>query len=305
MTRWHFLGLAAIAALMSSAPSRANAQAYGGTRVVQQQPQQQKQELHGKGEFDAVGNGGLIAELDGARWLLKFEQKPKVIVSGTATVEALAPGMFVKFKGEFDKKGKASAEINDLEIFTPNEKEPLGATPSGASPFDSPMPKKGPATTPTAYDIAGRITSIKKNSITVACPGMTVHGDLAPEAAITVNVADLTFASPGDKIEVRGWYAKGQEGRGYATEVQVQLSNQLTGPKKRGAHPAAKTGDKTADKATDKSGDADAGDKTKKPADSKTAAGKAADAKKAAADKKANDAKADSDKPDAAKPDGK
>jgi hypothetical protein len=256
-------------------PSAAFGQ-YGG---AVQQPQVQKQELHGKGELEAVGGGGLKAVLDGQPWLIKFDPKVKVTVTGSATADALVPGLFVKFKGEFDKKGKASEEIKELEIFTPNEKDPLGAKSSG-NPFDSPAPKKGPLITPTRYDIAGRITGIKKGTITVACPGMTVHADVASDAMITVNIADPTVASAGDKIEVKGWYVKGQEGRGYAAEVTVQLANQLTGPKKKGLH-SAKAGDKSTDPADAASPD------DKKPtkggakaADPKPAPGKAADTKK-------------------------
>lgn len=305
MARWQWLGIVAAAGMVSAAPSLTLAQGYGG---VVQQPQQQKQELHGKGEFEAVAAGGVFkAVLDAQPWLLKLDQKPKVSVTGSATVDALVPGMFVKFKGEFDKKGKASAEINDLEVFTPNEKQPIGATPAGASGFDAPMPaKKGPPpTTPTTYDIAGRITSIKKNTITVSCGNMTVHGDLASDATVTLNVADLSLASSGDKIEVRGWYVKGQEGRGYASDVQVTLSNQFTGPKKRGAHPVKTTNDKSADKAgaADAAGAGDAKpDKTKKP-DPKSGAAKTTDATKKPAADKTDDAKPDTaaDKTDAGK----
>ena len=81
----------------------------------------------------------------------------------------------------------------------------------------------------------------------VACPGgMTVHAEVAPDAAIKLNVANMALASPGDKLEIRGWYYKGREGRAIGTEFDVQLSNPLTGPKHRGAHPAKLT-DKSAD----------------------------------------------------------
>jgi hypothetical protein len=274
----------------------------------QQQPQVQKQEWHSKGELEAAGVGGFKAVLDGQPWLVKIEPKAKVSVKGTATADALAPGQFVKFKGEFDKKGKASETIKELEIFTPNEKEPLGATPSGNA-FETPMPnKKGVPTAPAPYEIAGRITGIKKGAITVACPGMTVHAEVAPDAAITVDIADPTVASPGDKIEVKGWYAKGQEasaaavGRGYANEVEVKLSNQLTGPKKKGTRAA-----KPADKSTESADSAAPSDKKPakgaKPIDSKPDPAKSTDAKKTADDKKPGDAEppADKDKAAAAK----
>jgi hypothetical protein len=272
---------------------------YGKPKPNQQQQQQQAhQELHGKGELEAFGPGGFAAVLDGNPWKIGFEPKkqPKIEVTGSATSEFLAPGMFIKFKGDFDKKGKATAEVKDLEIFTPNEKEPLGATKSGGA-FEAAAPQKGPPSNlPTTYEIAGRITGMKKGTMIVSCPNLTVHADVAPDATIKVTVADLSLASAGDKIEVKGWYMKGKEGYGYANEVSVQLANPLSGPKKKPTH-LAKATDKTADKSTaaDKSTDAASLDdkKTDKPkngtdpkaGDAKTDATKAGD--------KATDPKAD------------
>jgi hypothetical protein len=298
MARRQFELFTAVSIAMAVLPSVVFGQLYGG---APQQPQVQKQEWHGKGELEAAGVGGFKAVLDGQPWLVKIEQKAKVSVKGTATADALAPGQFVKFKGEFDKKGKASETIKELEIFTPNEKEPLGATPSGNA-FETPVPgKKGVPSAPAPYEIAGRITGIKKGAITVACPGMTVHADVAPDAAITVDIADPTVASPGDKIEVKGWYVKGQEGRGYASEVQVQLSNQLTGAKKKVTR-AAKLGDKSTDSADSAAPSDKKPAKGAKPIDSKPDPAKAADSKKPADDKKPGDEPpADKDKAATAK----
>ena len=269
-------------------PSVAAAQGiYGKPKPNQQQQQQQQQahqELHGKGELEAVGAAGFAAVLDGQPWKVAFEPKKqlKIEVTGSATPEFLMPGMFVKFKGDFDKKGKATADVKELEIFTPNEKELPGATKSGGA-FEAAAPQKGPPSNlPTTYEIAGRITGMKKGTMIVSCPNLTVHADVAPDATIKVSVADLSLASAGDKIEVKGWYLKGKEGYGYANEVSVQLANPLSGPKKKPTH-LAKATDKTADKSP-AGGDAASLD------DKKT------DKPKKATDPKAGDAKTDATK---------
>jgi hypothetical protein len=263
----------------------------------QQQQQQAHQEFHSKGEFDTlVGSGGFVAELDGNRVTLAFEPKgkPKIEVTGTATADFLAPGMFVKFKGDFKKNGDGTGEVKDLEIFTPSDKEPLAATPAGGAVDVSTSKKGGPSNFPTTYDIAGHITGAKNGTITVSCPGLTVHAVVAQDATIKVNVADLRFARSGDKVEVHGW-AGNMKGRAvaYATEVKVQSANPLSGPPKKGTHPA-KTADKLGNKSTDAGdsafGDAKKSDKPKNGADAKAGDAKAGDAK--AGDAKPDDPKA-------------
>jgi hypothetical protein len=286
-------GLTLAAVLL--APSLATAQGippYGGKQLRGNQQQQQQQQAHqdfnGKGEFDALlGSAGFVAELDGTRVTLAFEPKgkPKIEVTGTAMPDSLAPGMYVKFKGDFDKKGEGKGAVKELEIFTPNEKEPLAATPASGA-VDVSASKKGPASTfPTTYDIAGRISGTKNGAIIVSCPGLTVHAVVAEDATIKVNVADLRFASAGDKVEVHGW-AGNMKGRpvAYATEVKVQMANPLsgTGPKKKPTH-LAKATDKTADKSP-------AGGDAASPDDKKT------DKPKNGADPKAGDAKTDATK---------
>ena len=282
MARRHFAFSIVAAIAASFATSTAFGQRYGVGAAPQ--PQIPKEDFSGKGELEAVRRTGIAAVLDGKPWLLQFDPKIKVSVSGSATGDGLAPGMFVKFHAEVDKKGKISDEISDLEIFTPSDKNPLGATAAGNA-FDTSGPKKGPAATPSSYDIAGKITGLKKGAITVFCPGLTVHGQLSSDPKVTVNAADLSLASPGDKITVKGWHFKGQEGKGYATEIDVQMANALSGPAKRGAHAT-----KAADKPVDSAGAAASGDKKSPKAGANAADPKAADPK--AADAKSGDTKA-------------
>ncbi|HEV3416255.1 MAG TPA: hypothetical protein VG056_05565 [Pirellulales bacterium] len=289
---WFGLVLALIwVAIFSSAAQAQQGGIYGprANKQQQQQQQQAKQDLHGKGQMEAVGNGVFKAVLDGDPWVIKLEKNAKVMVKGTATADFLMPGLFVKFKGDIDKKGKAAEQVKELEIFTPSENDPLGATPTGNA-LDASTLKKTPSVVPSPYDIAGRISAIKKGAIIVACPGMTVHAEVAPDAKVKVNVADLSFASPGDKMEAKGWFIKGKEGYAYASEVTVDMANPLTGPKKKVPLHATKSADKSTDSAA-VTPDAKKPDKAANGPDPK-----------AADDKKPDDTKtADKDKADATK----
>jgi hypothetical protein len=245
----------ALPSLLTSESAWAQVNPYN--RQTTQQPAAVKQELHGKGEYEAASNGIMKAVLDGKPWYLKFDKGATVKVMGTATADFLSPGIFVRFKAELDRRGKASAPITELDIFTPDAKNPVGAVTEGGAFAEA--PKKGPAATPTAYTVAGRISSMHKGNMTVACGNMTVKADVAPEATIKIDVADPSWAAAGDKIEVKGYFMR--EGFGMVTDMAVDIANPLTGPRKKtlAKKPADKTADKT-DKA-DKTDPLASGDK--------------------------------------------
>ncbi len=233
-----------------------------GPRTNVQQPAAIKQELHGKGEFE-VANGGIVkAVLDGKVWYLKFDKGAAVNVTGKATTDFLAPGMYVNFKADLDHRGKAAAPVTELEIFTPDNLHPVGATTAGGAFAET--PKKGAASaTPTAYTVAGRVSSMHKGSMTVACGNMTVRADVSPDAAIKIDVSDPAWVAAGDKIEVTGYFMR--EGYGMVSKMAVDIANPLTGPRKKGA--AKKPADKTADKSdkADKTDPLASGDKKPDP----------------------------------------
>ncbi len=280
-------GYVMLAAVLLS-PAVVFAQAYPAV----QQPK--KQDFHASGEYEGASNGLIKAVLDGKPWLLKGDKDVKLHMTGSATADYLHPGLFVKFKAEVDRRGKATAPITDLVIFTPDQKNPIGATTAGNG-FDE-QNKKAPNAT-TAYDCAGRITGMNKTGTTINCGNITVKAEIAPEATIKIDIQDLQQVQPssGDKIAVKGWFQR--EGQGVVNEVTIELANPLTGPKKK-THGVAKPADKPDATATpDTKKDAPKPDATKPDAKS----GAKPDATKGAA--KPDAAKPDAAKPDPAKPD--
>ena len=284
-----------------------------------------------KGEYVGMRGGYMQCILNGNPTLVRFDQKSKVKVTGTATADFLDKGMFVQFKGTFDRHGKGMEPIKEFVIFTPGPNNPTGAFADGgvgANAFEEQQnatKKKGPPPATSMYEIAGRITAAHNNLLSIDCGNMKVRAEVAPDAKVKLEAADPSWASPGDIVKVNGSVDQPPRGVALAKDVSINLANQLA-PRRR-AHPAAvaeKTTSKTIDKNTDKSAKtADKTDKTtdktakgddaadkddkkvteKKGADKKGADPKAGDAK--AADTKATAAKAADKAADAKKPDEK
>jgi len=245
--------------MMSLAPAALAQQA--------QQPTPLPKDFNVKGEFEGISGNYMKCILNGNPTLVHFNDKSKVKVTGTATPEFLDKGMFVQFKGTFDRHGKGTEPIKEFVIFTPDANNSVGAAESGGNAFDETAPgkKKGPPPATAMYDVAGRITVAHKNLITVDCGNMKIRAEIAPDATVKLDSSDLSWASSGDLVSVKGTVDQPPRGYALAADVSIKLSTPLA-PRKKG-HPAKaadKTADKTTDKATDKTADKTA---NKKPDD--------------------------------------
>ncbi|HEX3997710.1 MAG TPA: hypothetical protein VHX65_04070 [Pirellulales bacterium] len=255
------------------------------------------------GEYVGMSGGYMKAILDGTQVIVQFDaQKSKVKVTGRATADFLAPGMYVQFKGTFDRFGKGTEPIKDFVIFSPDANNQPGAYEAGGgNAFDEPAPrKKGPHPKTTEYSCAGRITAAHKNIINVNCGNLKVKAEVAPDAKVKLDASDPSWASPGDKLTISG--AKLGGDRVLGIDVAIELARPLEPKKKHGTHLAAtSTEEKSTEKTTDKNAKpADKTDKDK-PKTDKAAGDKAGDAKSGdakGADTKAGDAK----NPNAKKP---
>ncbi len=271
-----------------------------------------------KGEYVGMAGSYMKCILNGNPMFVRFDQKSKVKVTGTATADFLDKGMFVQFKGTFDRHGKGMEPIKEFVIFTPGPNNPTGAFADGgggANAFEEQQnatKKKGPPPATSMYEIAGRITAAHNNLLSIDCGNMKVRAEVASDAKVKLEAADPSWASPGDIVKVNGSVDQPPRGVALAKDVSINLANQLV-PRKKGhtATVADKTPSKAGDKSTDKAdktskttdktakGD-DAADKDdKKVAEKKGAEKKGADPK--ASDAKAADTKKPDDKADAAK----
>jgi hypothetical protein len=87
---------------------------------------------------------------------------------------------------------------------------------------------------PGTFTVRGIVKSYKNHKLTVATGhGPQIKVDIAETAAIEVDISDLHNVSQGDKVTVKG---QGVQNRVLAESISVELSNPLTGVKKKSSH---------------------------------------------------------------------
>jgi hypothetical protein len=183
--------------------------------------------FQGSYTIEAVGARGLEIVFDnGSKGLVAPDKNCKTEVTGTADPAALKPGLLVKFNAQFDKKGRATAPVNELEIVSPQtamaEKE-KGNTDKGAG-------KKGEKESTSGLGsgtVLGHIKEFKNNELTVDSVEGPVKAELGKNPAIKVNVNDFRFAQAGDKVDLQGYYLANKPGDAVARQMKITLSTPL------------------------------------------------------------------------------
>ena len=204
-------------------------------------PVEQRTPFEGSGVVEGAGPLGLAVNANGMSWKVKPDKNCKIEVTGTADPDFLKPGLWVKFNADIDKKTKATAPVNELEIVDQrtamvNEKSRGGLTGTDAGAKKG----KGAATGVAANSgpILGKITAYKNNELTLETGSGTVKADLGPNPSIKVNVSDFSWAQPGDTVEVKGWYM--QPGAAMAQDIKVTIKDPLGENPKKKAKPEKK-----------------------------------------------------------------
>jgi hypothetical protein len=202
----------------------------------------------------------------GDMWLLKIDARPQdVTFSGTAEKSFLRTGMFVEFRGQISKKGVVAEPVANLTVFTPSDARPPGVDADsvggeGGNLFTEPKDEKKPdpkekkaarlKADDTVYRVAGAISKVGRGGdLTVSAGGAQVKFNLAEDCKISVEINDLSFVSPGDKINVEGKFLKARPGEGAANKIEITAANPLAdNSKKKPARPIkeSKTGVKGA-----------------------------------------------------------
>jgi hypothetical protein len=217
------------------------------------------------GTIAGVGRGQIqIVTVTQQKWLVAVSPQAVVHVTGTAEPDFLRPGMFIRFTAALDKKGKGQEPVGELTIFTPSAEMGIGVWPEGMAvgdvgaeqPAQPPNPFGGafgvgtPAVPPDTgrYMVAGRFVKERNGKLLVYFGSGTAEIELAENPAIKVDVADYTVAKQGDSISVtKGQMYPNQPmiiqanpnavGQAMALEMEIQLSQPLTGPRKKPLRP--------------------------------------------------------------------
>jgi hypothetical protein len=173
-----------------------------------------------------VGALGLKVMLDnGSEGVIAPDKTCKIDVTGTAEPAFLKSGLLVKFNAQLDKKGRATAPVNELEIVTlqtANDKQKDGDSEKGSA-------KKAAASASGSGAVLGHVTEYKNNELTVqTTDGQQVKAELGANPAIKVHVSEFRgFAQSGDKVDVKGYFVPAQPGKAMAREMKITLSSPL------------------------------------------------------------------------------
>ncbi|MCH8923578.1 MAG: hypothetical protein IIA67_10580, partial [Planctomycetes bacterium] len=113
------------------------------------------------------GESILVTAVGNEKWIIQtntreFRIKAKVTVEGTAVIEALRRGTYVRFTADVDKRGNIQGELAELEIFTPSE----SAKP-GLYSNDGGEAREGRKPAVSNYLIAGQVSSFRRGRLTL------------------------------------------------------------------------------------------------------------------------------------------
>ena len=258
------LALALVAGLLLSAPA--------SSQDLEREP------LNISGTVKGVGPGALqVSVTEKEVWVVSVDPniKPQdVTFTGTAEKSFLQPGMFLEFRAQVNKRGTVLEPVATLTVFTPSEARQPGLLSDGDLGGGDPKEKKTAKAKAedAVYLVKGAITKVGRGGdITVSAGGAQVKFNLAEECKISVDLNDLSFVAPGDKVTAQGWFYKDRPGEGVANNrIEVTAEKPLTsGVKKKPAKLAKdpKTPAKGAKGAKGEKGDK--GDKDDKPAEEK------------------------------------
>jgi hypothetical protein len=202
------------------------------------QPNVPKTDLNLAGTVKEVGAGLFqVADDAGELWVVKVEARPMDIrYTGSADGSFLRPGMFVRITSKLDRRGVTADKVTDWTVFTQSPDTPPGIkAESGRTigpglfvdPKDEKKPKSKTTYDPT-YEIAGRISKISRTEVTIDAGGTQVRAQLAEMANVSLDLTDLSFLRPGDKVELSGWHVTDEKGRYWATRVTATASSSLS-----------------------------------------------------------------------------
>lgn len=200
---------------------------------AQDRPQRQTERFNGSGVLkDMRGNVLLVLAADGGQLLVKAPERPlDLAFNASADVDWLKRGMLVRFTGQFDKRGQAVSPIGELTVFTPRPEYQVGVFADsgfggGNDLFaEKKVETKEPDSAP--YMVAGTLSAMKGNKITVAAGGVSVKVELAENVRVSVDVNDLRFAREGDKVMIEGWFYPGDERSIVAQRLTVTAAEPL------------------------------------------------------------------------------
>ena len=192
-------------------------------------------EVNAKGNIEAVTVGSIKMMTNANQPILVMVSSPtKIRVTGTANPDYIRKGVYVEFTAEVSKQKTVKEKVRRLKVFSPTQEKGIGLSSQGSGG------QKATGTTPNAGGnaiqlpavcvVRGQVKGCRAGNLTINVGHGSVKAELADDAKISVDVADLTAASKGDAISVKG---RGRSDLVEAETVTIKASNPLSGGKKK------------------------------------------------------------------------
>jgi hypothetical protein len=192
------------------------------------------------GKVHAVGPRGLqIVADNGTPWIVQPPDKIEAInFTGSASVDWLQRGMFVRFASPLNKEFVAQEPISELSVITIRPGVEPGIFPEGeavaANNAQGNTREKGRASRRKAQDVVvpclviGQLYSVKDGELTVATVRRTMaKAKLADDLTINVQMNDFRVARQGDKVDFSGFVYPEQPGRAKARSITITAARPL------------------------------------------------------------------------------
>lgn len=187
------------------------------------------------GKLKSLEGGILsITRDDGTEILVKPpEDRSKFQFLADAKLEFLRPGMWVRFRGTFNRAGVAQSPIAEVELIQPMQ----GKVPQnqrhrfvpGVHVDDSSAQQANPSAEPSGgpaianCDVVGSLTGIDQAGVmSVQAGRIPVLIPLVPTARFKIRFHDLSLAQPGDPVKVSGFYNPPDDTKVVADSITVQ-----------------------------------------------------------------------------------
>jgi hypothetical protein len=268
-------------------PSMLQAQ-YGNRTRGQWQPGAMQQPVQFHGRILGVDRKGLVvATPDLPKVTVALMPVTKMSVTGSTTAAALRSTNLrplVEFNAEIDDRGAIKGTIDELTVvseqetgFFPaadtkaqgvgeafgvgadkkdkdtNSEKAESTKPTGAKRTKRPTRTSGKgAAHPQAgnYRIVGRLVVGRGGALSVQPGRSMMPFELSEDAKVEIDMTDLSLASRGNEVVVRGYPVPNRVGLVQAAEIRVKLpeadgaARARPGPKRRPAEQADKAGEK-------------------------------------------------------------
>ena len=211
----------------------------GESILAQANKQVPKETLRSTGTILRIAPGFLqVKTKDGGQWIIKVPDKQENIsVVGSAEANWLQRGMYVRFTGLFDKRGKPAGSINQLQVFSPDKNTKIGVFPDSGLGLETKelfgdkeaagAPQAGKGTDRSQYSpfmVSGRLAAAKGGKLSVLAGRTLVQAQLAEKVKISVAVSNPGLARIGDTVELEAWYPANQKAAGKAIATRLKVT---------------------------------------------------------------------------------